>query len=423
MFFKNNKEKLLKAVEDNNQLMIDTLQELVRIPSITGEEGKAQKRVIEIMKSIGLNVETYEANKEEICKHPAYIEVPYPYQDRPNVIGKLKGKGKGRSIFIVGHIDVVPPNPVSSWKHDPWGGEIDGNRLYGRGSFDMKAGVVANLIAVKSIIDADIKLSGDLLIGSTIEEELGGGGGLLACLMNGYRADALMTTEPISKIAIAHPGILYFRVKVKGKTAHAARSHLGVNAIGKMLKIYHALENLDEERAQRLSFPLIEQDSGRSCNLNMGTLKAGDWVSTVAGFADMECRMSFVIGETEEQAKAEVEKVIADVAKNDEWLSENPPKVEWFGWHTDPWLQDDKHEFVQTVKTVADEVLERPVELVGKPGGLDIRFAKYFNIPSLSIGPQGGNIHGVDEYVELDSLLLNTKIVALSILKWSGSEK
>jgi len=423
MFFKNNKEKLLRAVEDNNQLMVKTLQELIRMPSITGDEGKIQEKVAGIMKNMGLKVETLVANKEEVSKHPAYIDVPYAYEGRPNVIGKLEGQGEGRSIFVVGHIDVVPPEPVSSWKHDPWGATIEGNRLYGRGSFDMKAGVCANLFAVKSIIDAGIQLPGDLLIGSTIEEELGGGGGLLACLLNGYRADALMTTEPISKIAIAHPGILYFRVKVTGKTAHAARSHLGVNAIGKMLKIYDALDKLDQDRAAKLSFPLIEQDSGRSCNLNIGTLRAGDWVSTVAGFADMECRMSFVIGETEEQAKAEVEKVIADVVKNDEWLTENPPEVEWFGWHTDPWLQDDKHEFVQTVKTVADEVLGKPVEIVGKPGGLDIRFAKYFNIPALSIGPQGGNIHGVDEYVELDSLLLNTKIVALSILKWSSSEK
>lgn len=417
------RKKVLEAVDANNRLMVKTLQELVKIPSIVGEEGKAQEYVADVMKKIGLQVGIFEANKEEICKHPAYVEVPWSYEGRPNVIGKLSGQKKGPSLLLASHIDVVSPDPVSSWKHDPWGGIIEGNRLYGRGSFDMKAGLCASIYAVKSLIDAGIEPCGDVFVGSTIEEEAGGGGGLLACLLNGYRADALMTTEPIPKIAVCHPGIMYFRVKVKGKTIHAARSHLGVNAIGKMMKIYQALELLDKVRAGRLRFPLFEQDSGRSCNLSIGTFNAGDWVSTVAGFAELACRISFIEGETEDQVKAEVENTVAEVAKDDEWLRENPPVVEWFGWHTDPWTQDTGHEFVQTVQKVAEEVLGKPVEMVGKPAGLDIRFAKYFGIPALSIGPQGGNIHGFDEYVELDSVLRTAKIVALTILEWCGEEK
>jgi acetylornithine deacetylase len=411
------RKEVIKAIERNYSEMVETLQDLVRIPSIVGNEGEAQKYVENLMKGIGLDVNVFEANKEKVSKHPAYVEVPWSYEGRPNVVGTLKGNG-GRSIILTGHIDVVSAEPVSAWKYDPWSAILDGNRLYGRGSFDMKAGLCANIFAVKSLIDAGIRPKGDVLVASTVEEEAGGGGGVLSCLMEGYTADALMTTEPISKIAICHPGILYFRIKVKGRTIHAARAHLGINAIGKMLKIYEAIDKLDVARAERLRFPMFERDSGRSCNINIGTLKAGDWVSTVPGTAEMECRMSFVQGETEAQVKAEVENTVAEVAENDEWLKDNPPEVEWFGWHADPWTQDEDHEFVKIVKNNSEEVMGAPIEVVGKPAGMDTRFAQYFNMPALSFGPQGGNIHGIDEYVEIDSVLKVAKIVALTILDW-----
>jgi acetylornithine deacetylase len=412
------KEKVLNRIEQNRGVLFKDLEEIVRIPSVVGFEGKAQEWIDEKMRSMGLAVETFEADKDHLVSHPAYINVDWPYQGRPNVIGVLKGKPSAKSIILAGHIDVVSPEPLTAWKHHPWGGEISGGKMYGRGAADMKGGLIANLHAVKALIESGAVPEGTVMVFSTIEEEAGGGGGTLACLLKGYRANAMLNTEPFLKIAVAHPGILYFRVKVQGKSIHAGRSHLGINAVGKMIPIYNLLTRLDEERAKRLAFKWAEMDSGRSCNLNIGTFRAGDWPSNVAGWASMECRISFVPGETEASTRKEVEERIMEVAGKDPWLKEHPPEIEWFGWHANPWIQNENDPFIQMIRNNGREVLGEAPPVVGKPAGLDTRFCSEFGIAACAFGPNGGEIHGVDEWVDLDSVVKTAKVAALTILDW-----
>jgi acetylornithine deacetylase len=412
------RDKVLKAIDRNKDLMFEDLAEIVRIPSVVGSEGKAQEWVLRKMRSIGLEVQTFEANKQELMKHPSYVKVDWTYEGRPNVIGILKGDPKAKSLILNGHIDVVSPEPVDQWTHDPWGAETVGGKMYGRGTVDMKAGVIANLHAVKALVDENAVPRGSITVFSVIEEEAGGGGGTLACLLKGYRADAMINPEPFLKVAIAHPGILYFRVKVQGKSIHAGRSHLGVNAVGKMIPIYNALISLDDARAKRLRFKWAEMDSGRSCNLNIGTFHAGDWPSNVAGWAAMECRISFVPGETEGSVKKEVEDLIFDAASQDRWLKDHPPQVEWFGWHANPWMQNPEDPFIKLMLKNGAEILGSEPPLVGKPAGVDTRFCSEFNISACAFGPQGGEIHGINEYVDLESVVQTAKVVALMALDW-----
>ncbi len=110
-----------------------------------------------------------------------------------------------------------------------------------------------------------------------------------------------------------------------------------------------SMVDLDLQRAETKRFPLYHKIEGRSCHLNIGTLKAGDWVSTVAGFAEMACRISFIPGESMAETKQTVEQVIEDVARADKWLRDHLPEVEWFGWHTEPWYQDPADSFIKTV--------------------------------------------------------------------------
>jgi acetylornithine deacetylase len=312
---------------------------------------------------------------------------------------------------------------VDAWRHDPWGAAIEGNRLYGRGAVDMKAGVIANLFALKALMNAGVEPCGDVMLQSVIEEEAGGGGGTLACLMAGFTADGMIIPEPFMMPVISHPGILYFRVKVKGLTAHAAHSQLGVNAIGKMVKVYEALVDLDRRRAATVKFPLYHKIEGRSCHLNIGTLKAGDWVSTVAGFAEMACRISFIPGESMAETKRTVEQLIAEVARVDDWMKAHPPEVEWFGWQTEPWYQDPDDPFIKTVLPCFESVCGQKLEISGATGGLDNRFSLYFGFPSICFGPNGSNYHSYDEYVELDSLVLTAKAVALATVDWCSQDK
>ncbi len=417
------REKIDSVVDKLRAKMIDTLAELVRIPSVVGNEKPAQEFMQKQYAGLGLAVQTFEADKEKVGEHSAYVESGLPFEGRPNVIGVLKGDPAKKSMILNGHVDVVSPEPVDQWQHDPWGAEIEDNRLYGRGAVDMKAGVIANLFALKTLKNAGIDPGGDVMLQSVVEEEAGGGGGTLACLMEGYTADGMIITEPFMMPVISHPGILYFRVRIKGLTAHAGHAHLGVNAIGKMLKVYEAMVDLDLQRAETKKFDLYHKVEGRSCHLNIGTLKAGDWVSTVAGFAEMACRISFIPGESMGETKQMVEQVVHDVARTDDWLKDHPPEIEWFGWRTEPWYQDPEDPFIKTVLPCFESELDQKMEICGATAGLDNRFSSFFGFPSICFGPNGKNYHSFDEYVDLDSLVLTTKAVALSTVEWCSGDK
>jgi acetylornithine deacetylase len=417
-------EKILKQVERNFTQETDFLSRLVKIRTLVGQEGEGQEFYAGACRKLGMKIEMFTPEKAKIKSHPAYIPIDLEYPGRPNVIAELPGAGAGRSLILNGHMDVVSPEPVSLWTVDPWGGQVKEERLYGRGSVDMKAGLAANLWALKALLDCGMKPKGKVVLESTIEEEAGGSGGTLACFMHGVAADGLVISEPSAEnIWVTHPGIRYFRVTVHGRTAHAALSHTGVNAIVKMVPIVKALEALDLERAGRLSYPLVQKQTGRPCNLSLGRMQAGDWVSTVAGWATLECRVGFVPGETRQTIEAEINKTIQEAVKDDPWFKERPCKIEWFGWDTDPWVEPTDSSLVKSFQDTSQKIYGSAAELSGASGGLDARFGRFFSTPSLSFGPAGANHHGVDEYADLPSLLRVTKTLALFITDWCGMKE
>jgi acetylornithine deacetylase len=414
-------KRVCSEIEKMKEEIVQTLQDLVRIPSVVGYERKAQVFMEERYRSLGLNVVSLQPNLNKVKGHPAFIDTGMAYEGRPNIIGLLQGDRTSPSIILNGHVDVVSPEPIQAWVHDPWGGAIEEDKMYGRGTGDMKAGLLANFFALKGILETGLRPKGAVMLQSVIDEEAGGAGGTLACLMEGYTADGMICTEPHNlNITIAHAGVNYFRVKVLGKTSHAGLAHLGVNAIGKMYPIYQALVDFDEKRGREVHFTLFEKGSGRSCHINVGTMKAGDWPSNVAGSAEMECRIGFIPGERMDEIKTMIENTINDVAQKDPWLREHPPKVEWFGWHADPWYQDPEHPFVQSFKKAAEEVLGHEVEFIGRAGGIDSRFSQYFNMAAACTGPRANNIHGIDEYVEIPSVIQVTQILAMATIRWCG---
>jgi acetylornithine deacetylase len=233
----------------------------------------------------------------------------------------------------------------------------------------------------------------------------------------------MIVPEPTrERLWISHPGIMYFRVKVTGQPAHAARSHEGVNAIGKMVPIIRALESLDEKRARTLSYPLLQKETGRACNLSIGTMKAGDWVSTVAGFAVLEGRVGFTPSENGREVRLEVEQAIRDAVSGDAWFAAHPVEVEWFGWNAEPWVESNDSDLIRSLRVVASSVLGAEPEISSSSGGLDTRFGTQFGVPSVAFGPRGGGYHGIDEYVELDSLKRVTRVLALFMGEWCELE-
>ena len=407
--------------------MVDTLRELVRIPSITGNEGTAQEFMYRQYEATHLKNIRLTAQREKIENHPVFCGANKPYGGRPNIIGIWEGDPRKKSIILNGHIDTVSPEPIAQWKHPPFGGEVEGRRLYGRGALDMKAGLVANLFAVKALKQAGIDPGGTVILQSVIEEEEGGGGGALACFLEGYIADGMIVTEPASWVNIALAGIIRCSVKVKGKAAHPSQSHLGVNAIGKMIFLYKALEDLDKARKAEVRFPLFQdfQAGGPSCHLIVGTFHAGDNISTVPGSAEMGCRIGFIPGETRQTIRSLIEKTIREAANQDPWLRDHPPEIEWLSFQVDPFYQDPDHPFVRRVISIAEKVAGENMEVKPRGGAWseDTRLASLFGFPAVSMGPTGERAHGVDEYVDLASVERTAKALALIVADWCSQNK
>ena len=243
-------------VRNNQDKLVSLIQDLVRIPSVSGKEEEVQKAIFKKFTELDLEPKYIYPDIETLRKSDNFFETTsftkFGYKNRPNVVGVLKGTGNGRSICLSGHVDVVSPEPVEHWSHDPWGGEKDGDFIYGRGVGDMKAGVASMIFAVQALKETQTKLKGDIYIETTIEEEDGGIGGCLYLRLTQPKVDAAIITEPSdNNIGIAGAGVMYFRVIVTGIPAHAATAHFGVNAIVKMVPIIEALKILNKNRQKK----------------------------------------------------------------------------------------------------------------------------------------------------------------------------
>ncbi|MHA2027058.1 MAG: ArgE/DapE family deacylase [Candidatus Thorarchaeota archaeon] len=422
------KTKVLTWIDESKNQLIELTQDLVRIPSVSGEEASVQKRVYQEFDSMDLKPEFFDPVEKELRKHKDFFEttsfVKFGYDNRPNVAGLLKGEGEGRSICLSGHVDVVSPEPLEKWTRDPWSAEVSGGNIHGRGAGDMKAGVAAMMFAVKALQTNEVKLKGDVQIETTIEEEDGGVGGVLYMRTVRPHTDAALIPEPSHHtISLASAGIMYFRVTVPGVPAHAATAHFGVNAIQKMMLVIDAIEELHRNRQSRISYPTAESDprmKGRATTINVGVIRAGDWPSTVPGSCDIECRIGFPPGETREEVMTQVENAINLTADNDDWLKENRPTVTWFGWKARPHELEESNPFVQQVKTSVNQVLGTNPMFIGGSAGLDTRFFVHHGIPAVTCGPKAERIHSFDEIVTIDSTVKTAQVIAATMMDWCG---
>ncbi len=418
-------------IRNNQEKVVKFIQDLVRIPSVSGKEEDVQKLIFGKLTELNLDPKYVYPDIEKLKKNEDFFETTsftkYGYENRPNVAGIFKGTGGGRSICLNGHVDVVSPEPVEHWTYDPWGGEKVDDFIYGRGAGDMKAGVASIIFAIQALKETNTKLKGDVLIETTIDEEDGGIGGCLYMRLTQPKVEAALIPEPGgNSIGVASAGVMYFRVVVIGIPAHAATAHYGVNAITKMVPIIEALKILNKKRQEKIHYQYSEVDpsmKGKATTLNIGTIKAGDWPSTVPALCTLECRIGFPPGETREIVIDQIENTIQNAANEDEWLREHPPKIEWFGWKARPHEQDPKHPFVKLLETNIKKFTKETPLYVGGAAGLDTRFFVHHGIPAVSFGPYGEKIHSIDERVSISSTLKTTEIIISTIIDWCSVEK
>lgn len=417
------KIKVLKTIDSSREQIIRRTQELIKYPSVFGNEKNAQIYYSNLLKELSFNIDMWEPTNEQTRINPHFLSSRDNYEGSPNVVGVLKGKGGGKSIILNGHIDVVPEGD-NDWTDSPWSGKLKNNRIYGRGSSDMKGGLIANLMAVKAIIDSDIKLKGDVIIESVIGEETGGAG-TLAALSRGYEADAAIVPEPTDlKICPVSMGAMWFKIKIKGKSAHAATSNLGVNAISKASKIIQKLNEFDKIRAKSEKHELYEHMEVPFA-INIGKIKGGVFPTTVPDSVIIEGRMGISPNEKIAEARKSFENAVHEVIYDDSWLEKNPPQIDWFGFCISPGGIERNHSLVQIMTENYKNIKKNRPDVQGTPWGTDAgSLNRYGNIPTVTFGPgPGERAHKANEYIEIDKLINTTKIIASTVLDWCGYDK
>ena len=218
---------LARAVHEGIALVrddaTDLLRQLVATPSITGDEAAAQAVVAEALAALGLDVDVWRPTWEDLADHPSFSDDGLALGERPVVVGRFEGRDPAAGPLVLnGHIDVVPVGDEAGWPVSPWNDRLDGDVLRGRGTCDMKGGLVAGIAAIAALVRQGLHPSAPVLLQSVIGEETGGVG-TLAAVLRGHTGAAAIVLEPTSLHRCpVGAGAASFRLHVPGRAAHGA---------------------------------------------------------------------------------------------------------------------------------------------------------------------------------------------------------
>ena len=346
------------------------------------------------------------------------------YKDRPNLVAKLEGQEEGgRSLILNGHIDTVTVEPKGEWTRDPFAAEISEGRMYGRGTSDMKGGLIAAMVALESLIELGVKLRGDVIFESVVNEEHSGNG-TLACVAEGITADAAIVMEPTNnQISLGNAGGTYWGIRVKGRSRATGarwngRKQEGISAIEKLPKIIESLLELEKELNRKHSHPFIPDQN--SFSLVMGRVSGGHYDTVTSSECSLRGSAYFgsEVGSVVEVMN-HIKAAVSQASEGDPWFMEAPCDV-FFSHHDDPSEIDKREPILQTVAIVAERIIgEKPSIYRGK-GANDMRhLINQGNIPTAVFGPGSvDQIHKPNEFIPIDSLIPAAKVLAMTIYEW-----
>jgi acetylornithine deacetylase len=402
--------------------LIDDLQTLVRMRSITGSEEIVADWAAGAVQQLGLAVEMVRHDLPGIHADPAWPGEEMPRTSLPVVVGRA-GRAEGRRVILSGHLDVVPPGDPATWSQDPWGGEVVDGRLYGRGACDMKGGVAAILAGVRLLgARGDLeRLVGQLQVVLVPSEE-DGGQGTLAAIRSGATADMAIITEPSRlDVIVAHAGAITFRLTVPGRAAHASRRREGISALDKLFVLTQALVADEGRRNETETDPLMTA-LGLPYPTIVGIVEGGEWASTVLDRVVAYGRYGVRLGQTPAEAEAELGAVVADACAADEFLRDHPVTVEITGGRFGSARIASDHPLPVGLAEVVESVTGRRPELRGEPYGADMQmFVNHGGTPCVIFGP--GDVkfaHSADEFVPLEEVETCARVLAAWVLKEIG---
>lgn len=374
--------------------LFHTLADLIRINSInptlapTGPgETEIARYVAQALKKIGLDVQKFE-----------------PEPGRITVTGTLKGSASGRSLMLNAHYDTVGVEAMQ----DPFSASIHEGKMYGRGAYDMKGSLAAQISAAKALVDSKTKLGGDLIIAAVADEEYGSLG--TADLITHLRTDAAIVTEPTAlQICLAHKGYLWIEVETRGRAAHGSRFEQGIDANMRMGRFLAALDRLEQNLRARKPHPLVGPPS-----LHAATLHGGEGLSTYAASCKLQIERRTIPGETESQAVAEIQQIV------DQFHAADPTfdaTVRAF-FVRDPFEVPRDAQIVQALARASKTVLKTTPNYIGDTPWMDAALLQAAGIETVVMGPTGAGAHAAIEWVDLESVAQMAAILAEAAIEY-----
>ena len=354
------------------------LSELVAINSInpdlvTGGGGEAK-------------IAQFIANWSEQAGLEVHLDEPLP--GRPNVVAIARGSGGGKSLMLNGHMDTVGVEGMAG-PHQPY---VKEGRLYGRGAYDMKAGLAACMSAVKAAKQEHLR--GDVILTAVMDEEYAGLG--TKDIAKRYHAAAAIVAEFTEmKLILAHKGFVWLDVETAGVSAHGSRPELGIDAIAKMGSVLVELEKLDQSLRSHPTHKLL-----RSGSLHASLINGGRELSSYPDRCRLSLERRTIPGETPEMVEAEVQDIIQRLQGSDPSFK----AIVRRGIDRPPMETPEDSDIVRNVKGAAKKVLKHYPELDGVPFWTDAATLWAAGIPSILFGPSGAGAHAIEEWVDLQSV-------------------
>jgi len=414
--------RALDALDDAATVRL--LLELLAIPSVTGADAESslQHRLAEHLRRLDLDVDLWEMDLAALRADAGFPGSEAARSEAWGLVAGTTAAGDGPTLILQGHVDVVPPGDLAKWAGDPFVPRVVGDDVHGRGACDMKGGLAAILAAVAAIRASGARLRGRLSVHCVVSEE-DGGLGAFGTLQRGHTGDACVIAEPTSgRLVTANAGALTFRVEVPGRATHGSTRYAGVSAIDAFLPIHRALARLEAGRNTE-PHPLMAEWP-IPYPVSIGTVRAGDWASSVPDLLVAEGRLGVRLDEDPAHARHELEACVGEACASDPWLREHPATVSWPGGQFASGRLPDGHPLIALVRAARADATgdATPLAARGAPYGSDLRLYQAAGVPTLQYGPGDVRLaHGPDERVPLADVFSVARGLVLTVLRAVGT--
>ena len=326
-------------------------------------------------------------------------------EERPSVMGLLRGTGGGNSLMLYAHMDTVGIDGMA----EPLSGEVRNGRLYGRGSYDMKGGLAACLLAAQTLA-RETRLAGDIVVAAVSDEETESIG--MQEVLRHITTDAAIVTEPTElDICLAHKGFAWIEVVTHGRAAHGSRFDLGIDANIRMGRVLYELERLERALRGSAPHPLVGPPS-----LHAGRIEGGAGASVYAAKCRLEIERRTVPGESAEHAMREITEILDRLHAADHDFSADARLMV----AREPFEVDRDSAMVRSVSKAYETVTTKHPTYGGQTPWMDSAFLAASGVDTVVIGPAGAGAHADEEWVDVASVVKLAEILVEAAREYGG---